>query len=67
MPLGGVGRRALAGTEQPEANIAASDQPVAVGPKIKPEQLMAPAVNVAQSAMKAGKVKSIKLKVKLRK
>ena len=61
--LGGVGRRALAGTENPEAKMAASDQP---DTQIRPTDLIAPAVGAAQSAAKAGKVKSIKLKIKMK-
>jgi hypothetical protein len=61
--LGGVGRRALAGTEHPEAQIAKSDQPSAAEaamPKAKPL--------VQQLAGKqfAGRIKSVKLKMKFK-
>jgi len=64
--LGGVGRRALAGTENPEAKMAASDQPSTEAKSLRPSDLIAPAIGAAQSAVKAGKVKSIKLKIKMK-
>jgi hypothetical protein len=60
--LGGVGRRALVGTEKPEAQIAKSDQPSAEDAMPKPKPLMQ---QIAGKQL-AGRIKSLKLKVKMK-
>jgi hypothetical protein len=61
--LGGVGRRALVGTEKPESQIAQSDQPSSLAEKAMPKPK--PLVQQLAGQKLAGKVKSIKLKIKM--
>ena len=58
--LGGVGRRALSGTQRSEARMAAADQPAAEAalPKAKP------LVQQLAGKQLAGRIKSVKLKMK---